>query len=218
MSGGKRYKFHGSTFQIMTGVDDDSPNPAITAITKADPPVVTSVGHGLADGDVVRIVDVVGMTELNDELFVVSNKANDTFELTDVRGSGYGTYSSGGEIQKVTFSNFCELTNYNRQGGTSPEIQATSACSVAQEFEIGLPDYGTTAIDYNFAPQTAVQLAVQGYYASGERVAVKVTLPNSGGTMVQLGYIQQTSESAGVGGLWAGSLTVRNTGARVDFA
>ena len=217
MSGGKRIKFHGSIFQVMTGVDDDSPNPAITAITKADPPVVTSAGHGLSDGDVVKIVGVVGMTELNGELFVVSNKTTDTFELTDVRGAGYGTYTSGGEIQKAVFSNFCELTNYNRQGGTSPEIPATSACSVAQEFEIGLPDYGTTQIDYNFAPRTAVQLAVQSYYGSGEKMAVKVTLPGGQGSMVQLGFIQQTSESAGVGGLWAGSLTVRNTGARADF-
>lgn len=218
MAGGKRYKFHGSTFQVMTGLDEDSPNPAITAITKADPPVVTSAGHGLADGDVVMIVDVAGMTEVNGELYIVSNKTNDTFELTDVRGAGYGTYASGGEIQKATLSNFCELTNYNRQGGTSPEIPATSVCSTAQEFEIGLPDYGTTQIDYNFAPQTAVQLAVQAYYDSGEKIAVKVTLPGTGGTMLQLGYIQQTNEQAGVGGLWSGSLTIRNTGARVDFA
>lgn len=218
MAGGKRHKFHGSTFQILTGFDDLSPNPAITAVTKADPPVVTSASHGLADGDVVKIVDVVGMIELNDEVFVVQNKTNDTFELADVRGASYSTYTSGGEIQKATFSNFCELTGYNRQGGTSPEIPATSACSAAQEFEIGLPDYGTTQIDYNFAPQTAVQLAVQEFYDTGEKVATRVTLPKSGGTMVQLGFIQQTSENAGVGGLWLGSLTMRNTGPRADFA
>lgn len=218
MAGGKRHKFHGSTFQIVTGFDDESPNPAITAITKANPPVVTSAGHGLADGDVVRIVEVVGMIELNDEVFVVQNKTADTFELADVSGASYGAYTSGGEIQKATLSNFCELTNYNRQGGTSPEIPATSACSTAQEFEIGLPDYGTTQIDYNFAPRTAVQQAVQEFYDTGEKIAVKVTLPKSGGTMVQLGFIQQTSENAGVGGLWAGSLTMRNTGPRVDFA
>lgn len=218
MAGGKRFKFHGSTFQIITGFDDESPNPAITAITQADPPVVTSAGHGLVDGDVVKITGVLGMTELNDEVFIVQNKTNDTFELADVTGAGYGAYTSGGEIQKATFSNFCELTGYNRQGGTSPEIPATSACSRAQEFEIGLPDYGTTQIDYNFAPRTAVQLAVQEFYDSGEKVATKVTLPKSGGTMVQLGYIQQTNENAAVGGLWAGSLTMRNTGPRADFA
>lgn len=218
MAGGKRHKFHGSTFQILTGFDDESPNPPITAVTKADPPVVTSASHGLADGDVVKIVDVVGMIELNDEVFVVQNKTNDTFELADVRGASYGTYTSGGEIQKATFSNFCELTGYNRQGGTSPEIPATSACSNAQEFEIGLPDYGTTQIDYNFAPQTSVQLAVREFYDTGEKVATRVTLPKSGGTMVQLGFIQQTSENAGVGGLWLGALTMRNTGPRADFA
>lgn len=218
MAGGKRFKFHGSQFQILTGFDEDSPNPAITAITAADPPVVTASGHGLADGDVVKITGVLGMTEVNDEIFVVQNKTNDTFELVDVSGSGYGAYTSGGEIQKATFSNFCELTNYNRQGGTSPEIPATSACSTAQEFEIGLPDYGTTQMDYNFAPRTAVQLAVREFYDSGEKTATKVTLPKSGGTMVQLGYIQQTSEQAGNGTIWTGSLTVRNTGARVDFA
>ena len=217
MSGGKHEKFHGSTFQIMTGIDDDSPNPVITAITKADPPVVTSVGHGLADGDVVKIVGVVGMTEVNDGLFVVSNKTNDTFELTHVRGAAYGTYVSGGEIQKATLSNFCELRNYNRQGGTSPEIPTTDACSIAQEFTVGLPDYGTTQVDFKFVPSTTVQQAVQSYYDSGEQVAFKVTL-KSGWVMVQLGYIQQTSENAGVGGIWEGSLTMRNTGARADFA
>jgi hypothetical protein len=218
MAGGKRHKFHGSTFQIITGFDEDSPNPAITGVTAANPPVVTAAGHGLSDGDVVKITGVLGMVELNDEIFIVQAKTNDTFELADVSGASYGAYTSGGEIQKATFSNFCELTNYNRQGGTSPEIPATSACSTAQEFEIGLPDYGTTQIDYNFAPRTAVQLAVQEAYDSGDKIATRVTLPKSGGTMVQLGYIQQTSENAGVGGLWVGSLTMRNTGPRADFA
>lgn len=218
MAGGKRHKFHGTTFQVLTGFLDGSSSIAITAITQANPPVVTAAAHGLADGDVVKIVGVVGMTELNDEIFVVQNVDTNTFELADVSASAYGAYVSGGSVQEAVFSNFCELTNHNRQGGTSPEIPATSACSTAQEFEIGLPDYGTTQIDYNFAPRTAVQLAVQEFYDSGEKMATRITLPKSGGTMVQLGYIQQTSENAGVGGLWAGSLTMRNTGPRADFA
>lgn len=36
--------------------------------------------------------------------------------------------------------------------------------------------------------------------------------------MVQLGFVQQTSESASNGGLWTGSMTVRNTGQRIDIA
>lgn len=221
MSAGKSFKFHGSTIAIMTGFSTASPNPQITAITKANPAVVTSAGHGRSNGDAVKLSGIVGMTELNDDLFVVQNKTTDTFELAGVNSTGYGAWSSGGVIDVAEFSNFCELTNYNRAGGTSPDIDTTSLCSDAQEFDVGLPDFGTTQIDYKFAPQTAIQQAVADYYSGdnkGEKMAVKVTLPNSGGVMVQLGRIQQQSEQAGNGTIWTGSIGIRNTGARADFA
>ena len=62
-----------------------------------------------------------------------------------------------------------------------------------------------------------MQMAVQDFYNSGERMAVRITLPNNGGVLVQLGTIQQTSEQASRGSNWTGQLTIRNTGRRVDF-
>lgn len=217
MAGGLRYKFHGSQIQILTGYDAQSPSLAISGITQANPPVVTSTTHGLTDGDVVKITGVVGMTEVNNQVFVVDVIDPDTFSLADTDGTGYGAYTSGGYIDVGAFSNLCELTNYNRQGGTSPEIDATSLCSTAQEYEIGLPDFGTTQIDFNFAPTTAVQGALHSFYLSGDKMAVKVILPNDGGNLVQLGFVQQESETAGVGGLWTASATIRNTGNRFDY-
>ena len=78
----------------------------ITAITKANPGVVTSAAHGLANGDTVLIEDVVGMTEVNDIRFLVAEKTTNTFELTteagvDVDTSGYTTYTSGGTVTQV---------------------------------------------------------------------------------------------------------------------
>lgn len=221
MAGGKRFKFQGSTIQVGTEYGADSPSLVPSAITRANPPVVTITGHGLADGDVVKIRGVGGMTELNGESFIVNVLSSSTFQLLGTDSTDYGTYTSGGYVDKLTMSNLCELTGYNRTGGTSPEIDATSLCSDAQEFEIGLADFGTTQLDYNFAPRTTVQLAIADFYSgtqAGTKTAVKVTLPNSGGIMVQLGYIQQTSEQASVNGLWTGSMTLRNTGAREDFA
>lgn len=218
MAGGKRFKFQGSSISLMTGFASDSPPPHISAISKANPAEVTSNGHGLSNGDVVRITEVAGMLEVNDELFVVANKTSNSFELEGVDSSGYGTYTGAGQIDLVEFSNFCELTNYNRQGGSSPEIAASSLCSDAAEFELGLPDFGTTQLSFNFAPRTAIQSALHGFYESGEKVAVKIALPKNGGEMIQLGFIQQESETAGVGGIWAATTTVRNTGNRVDLA
>lgn len=216
MAGGLRYKFHGSQIQVLTAYDAESPSGVITGISKADPAVVTAT-NTLAEGDIVKITGVVGMTEVNSGVFVVQNPTGSNFELADIDSTGYGTYTSGGNFDIGSFSNLCELTNYNRQGGTSPEIPATTICSDAQEYEIGLPDFGTTQIDFNFAPTTAVQGALHTFYLSGDATAVKVILPKSGGNLVQLGFVQQESETAGVNGIWAASGTIRNTGNRFDY-
>jgi len=78
----------------------------ITAITKANPAVVTSTSHGYLDGDEVLITAVVGMTEVNGKRFLVANKTANTFELTDkdgtnINSTSYTTYSSAGTSNKV---------------------------------------------------------------------------------------------------------------------
>lgn len=216
MAGGKRFKFQGSTIAVSATF---SGTPlTITAITSANPAVVTSTAHGLTDGDVVKIAAVVGMTEVNGEMFVVNQTGVNTFELIGADSTGYAAYVSGGTATEAVFSNWCELTGYNRQGGSKTENPASSLCSTATEYELGLPDFGTTQFDFFFAPQTAVQLAMKAYDASNEKMAVKVTLPKSGGIMTQLGFVQQMSEQSAVNGLWTGSITVRNTGSRYDQA
>jgi hypothetical protein len=220
MAAGKRYKFQGSQIKILTGYDAQSPSIAISSITKANPAVVTYTGADLVtDGDVVTIYSVGGMTEVNGGVFIVDNvnTGAKTFELFEVDSTGYGTYTSGGFFDIGNFSNFCELTNYNRQGGSSPEISATTVCSTAQEYELGLPDFGTTQLSFNFAPSTNVQGALHAFYLSGEVLAVKVVLPNNGGELTQMGFVQQESETAGVGGLWTAQSTLKNTGNRYDL-
>lgn len=218
MSAGKAYQFKGSTVQVITSFSGDSPSSPIVSITRADPAVVTETAHGRTDGDVVKITGVVGMTEVNGEAFVINVLTNNTYELLDVDSTAYGAYVSGGLVDEAVFSSFCELTGYQSQGGTSPEIPRTSICSTAQEFVVGLPDFGTTQFDYNFAPQTSVQTAVQTAYKEGTAFGTKVTLPNSGGVMVQLGFVNQASYQSALGALWTGSFTMRNTGNRHDFA
>lgn len=56
---------------------------AITAATKADPVVVTAGTHGLSNGDTIRTTDVVGMTELNTNSYVVGVVDADNVRLMD---------------------------------------------------------------------------------------------------------------------------------------
>lgn len=217
MSGGKRFKFAGSTIAVSIGFDAVSPSIAITAITRANPAVVTAAGHGLVDGDVVKITGVLGMTEVNDDIYIVNQLTSSTFELIDTNSTAWGAYTSGGHSDKAQMSNWCELTGYNRQGGTKTENDASSLCSTAKEYELGLPDFGTTQLDFHFAPQTAIQLAMAELDLSGDKMAVAVRLPKNGGSRTQLGFVTQTSETASVNGLWTGTMTVRNTGKPLDL-
>ncbi|HYC64290.1 MAG TPA: ubiquitin-activating E1 FCCH domain-containing protein, partial [Reyranellaceae bacterium] len=67
----------------------------IAAVTQANPAVVTSNGHGYADGDHVWIDSVVGMTELNRRRFTVAGATANTFQLSGVNSTGYGAFVSG---------------------------------------------------------------------------------------------------------------------------
>ena len=81
-------------------------NKTITAITKANPAVVTSSSHGYSNGDYVIISSVAGMNQVNGRTFKVANKTTNTFELQDVdanniNSSDYQTYTSGGVANKI---------------------------------------------------------------------------------------------------------------------
>ena len=73
----------------------------ITAITAANPAVVTAAGHGLSNGDRVFIGSVAGMTELNNREFTVANKTTDTFELSGIDSTNFTAYTSGGTVGKI---------------------------------------------------------------------------------------------------------------------
>jgi hypothetical protein len=71
----------------------------ITGATAANPVVITSADHGLANGTKISIRKVVGMVELNVETgYTVASTATNTFALTGIDGSGYTGYTSGGII------------------------------------------------------------------------------------------------------------------------
>lgn len=92
-------------FFVDSGLTLDSPV-VITGATAEDPVVITAAAHGFSDGDQVKIIDVVGMTELNNEPYLVANKNTNDFQLTtlagaDIDGTAFTAYISGGEVRKM---------------------------------------------------------------------------------------------------------------------
>lgn len=78
----------------------------ITAITKANPGVLTSNSHGFSNGDEVFIDNVGGMTELNGRNYLIANSTTNTFTLTDLFGvavntTNFTTFTSGGTATEI---------------------------------------------------------------------------------------------------------------------
>jgi hypothetical protein len=213
MAQGLRYKFQGSTLAVVTGFTGAN---VITAVTQASPPVVTSAAHGYVVGDTVKITGVVGMTELNGNEYVISAVTTNTFTLYDTDATGYAAYVSGGAAAKGTFSNFCELTGFDRSGGASADIPVSTICSTAEESEVGLKNYGTVKLDYNYAP-SIVQTAFDTAQSAGTKLLVKRVLPSSAGSTIWKGLVLETGESAQVNDVWKGSASIKLTGGAFNF-
>jgi predicted secreted protein len=136
----------------------------ITAITKADPGVITlEDATDFADGDLVRILNVVGMVELNTGIFKLASKTGSTFELNDINDNeidttNYTTYVSGGVIEKwqASTNDFCavgEINDIQPPAPTKETVDTTHMGSVGgyREFISGLKDGGEVTFNINFS-------------------------------------------------------------------
>lgn len=124
-------------FFVDSGLTYDNPL-TITGITKANPAVVTSAAHGLSNGDKILISDVLGMTEVNGESYLVANVAANTFELQDldsvnINSTNYTTYVSGGEAREYV-SNISGLDHLE---GESVDILADGAVQPSRTVSSG---------------------------------------------------------------------------------
>ncbi len=72
----------------------------ITAITKANPGVVTTASaHGYSNGEKIYLSGVGGMTQVNNVVFTIAGASGSVFNL-GVDTTNYGTYTSGGTAAK----------------------------------------------------------------------------------------------------------------------
>lgn len=115
------------TFFVDSGLTWDGGDVvAISGVTQADPAVITVTswpvdgdGSNLVDDDQIKIVSIVGMTELNGNIYTMddANVSAKTFSLNNsantanIDSTNYTTYTSGGTAQRFenSFSGFDHL-------------------------------------------------------------------------------------------------------------
>lgn len=192
---------------------------AITGITNASPGVVTSAGHGLTNGDVVKIVATDGMVEIDDQLVRVANVTTDTFELESLDTTNFGTFSASGTNtwQEVTaWYTLAAATSVNIGDASPSEIDATRLIDRKEVTDYGLPGSVSGSIDIQHDPHSA---AVQKLKAAAvsDLIAFRVTWNNGNIALFGAKSAYSGGFSANVNNILTGSVPVTVPGEIMEY-
>jgi len=111
----------------------------ITAMTKANPGVATSAGHGLSNGDVVVFSIAGGMVELNEQAVRVANVTTDDYELEGLDTTNMTDWTAGDAFGITAWHTLCNATGVDLPNNEPTKVTTTNLCSTQEESSIGLP-------------------------------------------------------------------------------
>lgn len=187
----------------------------ITAITKANPAVVTASAHGLSDGDRVYISGIVGMTELNNREFTVANKTTNTFELSGEDSSSHTTYTSGGKVGNIvevtTTYSATDIFELNHVQSADTVYLAHKDHEPAKLTRTTATSFTLTDIDFIDGPWLDENTTSTTMYASAATGSVTITASSSVfkssdvGRMIRLREILEINHDE-----WAASTSYAN--------
>lgn len=132
----------------------------ITAITKANPGVVSATGHGYSNGDYI-LLEVQGMYQLNYRVMRVSAVATDSFSLEGEDTTNYDTFVSG-TAKKITLgTSLATLTSINASGGDFDFIDTTTIHDNIKTQVPGLPNPSTYSFESFWDPSDTGLIALK---------------------------------------------------------
>ena len=210
------YSAQGTLFQLA-----GTPASAltITGITKAVQAVVSAT-HALAIGDVVDFGVVTNMPEIAGLIGVVTAITGTSAFTVNIDSSAFaaaGTTGAATPYPAATWKTVGNCKTYNGFDGTKGEIDISHLGGTAKEYLPALEDFGqlTAECDIGFADPG--QLAARANKTSNVLALFRIVL-SAGGVKQRVwrGFVKKFTETAGVDGVYKGSIDVRISGA-VNF-
>lgn len=143
---------NGLMWEISQGVTCIATSKAITAATQTNPVALTITGHGMTTGAQVQVSGIVGMTQLNDKIFIATAVDANTITLNGVDGTAFTAYTSGGSATYGTFyvaKESAQMANFT--GGNTLSTDHFGSVGVAANMESFTPAFRTDYPNNAFA-------------------------------------------------------------------
>ncbi|MEA5673227.1 phage tail protein [Pseudomonas sp. MH2] len=165
-----------------------------TALTNAAPPVATSVGHDIENGDVLLVSS--GWALIADRAVTAASVAADTFTLKGLNTTNVDKYTPGagvGSVLPVTaWAQISKVTAFTSAGG---EQQYLTVGYLEDDDDRQFPTNRnpiTLSITVEDQPSAAYVALVETYGDSKELVVVRLKLPG-GDQILYPGYVSITT-------------------------
>ena len=181
-----------------------------TAVTKASPGVVTDAAHGLLDGAAGFWTITSGMVELDQQAFLVDNKATDSFEMPGFETTNYSTFVGADSTYTMaaTWGTLSEAAGYAVGGGAANQLDDTRLLDTKTRNVAGLLAPQDVSIDVKSGE---VDGAAMAFIATKARAAEACLFKISKGAQVLrvfYGVPSLPGESATAGQLATGQFSV----------
>lgn len=190
--------------EVQTTIDSVK---TVTAITKANPAVVSCASHGYANGDVVILTDVEGMVEVNNLVARVANQASGTFELEGVNSTNFGTFVSGEVAEVTAFTTVTQATGVDFGAGSAEEIDMTTLIDSTRRVEDGILSLPQITVNLLADPPATAQAVIETAAYAKTVLAFRATT-KGGRIRLWAGTPSTIGESVSVNSPITGSFTI----------
>lgn len=148
----------------------------ITAIAKEADAEVTATAHGLSNGAIGVLTDVVGMVELNGQIVRVANVATNAFDLEDIDTTGYSTFISGTFVPITAWLTLAEATSVNFGSVSANRKDASTLLTTySREYLAGLQDTPEISVGAWSNPFAAALIKVEAAAVAGSKIGFRLT-------------------------------------------
>ena len=151
----------------------------ISAITKANPGVVSSTAHGFDNGDVVVLTVTEGMVELDGQACRVANKTTDAFELEGIDTSAYSTFSAGTCKEVTAFQTMAAAQNVSMPNPAPQKIDTTTLIDKSKQYQYGLPEAPDGTIAGLFNPAGTAEALIKAATKANTPLVFRLTYSDS---------------------------------------
>ena len=193
----------------------------ITAITNANPGVVTYTGTDPTDGDIIVIdADIDGMSELAQQVVRVSaeSTSGNTLELEGLNTTNFGTFSGTSSFQIVSAWSTLGYARSLNAGSASPnKIDATVLLDSIKKYLLGQSDVPEITVESISDPLSEASQIIEQAALDATCLAFRVTL-SDGSKRVFGGYVSLPSENIPLGDLITSGFSIVQVGRRLAYA